>query len=103
MLVWNVNHKPLKRIKKRNCSKKNLSRFRKIFKTWEDVYSDEDAQSGFIVQAFNESCPMGTIKIKYNNRHEWISRKLKEQIKDRETLYIDSVKHPTEVNIVVVY
>ena len=42
---------------------------------------------------------METIKIKYNNRHEWISRELKEQIKESEKLYINSVKHPTEANI----
>ena len=93
--------------KKRNCSKKNISRFRKILKanTWEDVYSQEDAQSAFtnfidfIVRSFNECCPMETIKIKYNNRHEWISRELKEQIKERVKLYINSVKHLTEANI----
>ena len=93
--------------KKRNCSKKNISRFRKILKanTWEDVYSQQDAQSAFtnfidfIVRSFNESCPMETIKIKYNNRHEWISRELKDQIKEREKLYINSVKHPTEANV----
>ena len=44
-------------------------------------------------------CPMETIKIKYNNRHEWISRELKDQIKEREKLYINSVKHPTEANV----
>ena len=38
--------------------------------TWEDVYSQQDAQSAFtnfidfIVRSFNESCPMETIKIK---------------------------------------
>ena len=42
---------------------------------------------------------METIKIKYNNSHEWISRELKDQIKEREKLYINSVKHPTEVNV----
>ena len=98
----------MKRIEKiRNCSKKNISRFRKILKanTWEDVYSQEDAQSAFtnfidfIVRSFNECCPMETIKIKYNNRHEWISGELKDQIKEREKLYINSVKHPTEANI----
>ena len=74
--------------------------------TWKDVvYSQQDAQSAFtnfidfIVRSFNESCPMETIKIKYNNRHEWISRELKDQIKEREKLYINSVKHPTEVNV----
>ena len=73
--------------------------------TWADVYSQQDAQSAFtnfidfIVRSFNESCPMETIKIKYNNRHEWISSELKDQIKEREKLYINSVKHPTEVNV----
>ena len=42
---------------------------------------------------------METIKIKYNNRHEWMSRELKDQIKEREKLYINSVKHPREANI----
>ena len=50
----------------------------------------------FIVRSFNESCPMETIKIKYYNRHEWISRELKDQIKEREKLYINSIKYPTE-------
>ena len=50
--------------KKRNCSKKIISRFRKILKanTWEDVYFQKDAQSAFtifidfIVRSFNECC-----------------------------------------------
>ena len=33
-------------------------------------------------QAFNESCPMETIKVKYGNRHEWINNDLKAEIKD---------------------
>ena len=37
--------------------------------------------------------------IKYNNRHQWISRELKEHIKEREKLYINRVKYPTEANI----
>ena len=107
LLDQSLKQLSLKRIKKRNCSKKNISRFRKILKanTLEDVYSQEDAQSAFtnfidfIIRSFNECCRMETIKIKYNNRHEWISRELKEQIKEREKLYINSVKHPTEANI----
>ena len=62
--------------RKKNHSMKNISKFKKLLKAnnWEDVYSHEDAQSAFtrfinfIIQAFNESCPMETIKVKYGNR-----------------------------------
>ena len=78
--------------KKGTVARKNIFRFRKVLKanTWEDVYSQQDAQSAFTnfidfnVRSFNESCPMETIKIKYNNRHELIFRELTNQIKERE-------------------
>ena len=41
----------------------------------------------------------GNNNIKYNSRHGSISRELKEQIQEREKLYINSVKYPTEANI----
>ena len=93
--------------RKRNHSMKNISKFKKLLKAnnWEDVYSHEDAQSAFtcfinfIIQAFNESCPMETIKVKYGNRHEWINNDMKAEIKERERLLINSKKYPTEDNI----
>ena len=86
---------------------KNISKFKKLLKAnnLEDVYSHEDAQSAFtslinfIIQAFNESCPMETIKVKCGNRHEWINNDMKAEIKERERLLINSKKYPKEDNI----
>ena len=93
--------------RKRNHSMKNTSKFKKLLKAnnWEDVYSHEDAQSAFtclinfIIQAFNESCPMETIIVKCGNRHEWINNDMKAEIKERERLLINSKKYPKEDNI----
>ena len=42
---------------------------------------------------------METIKIKYNNRHDWITNDLKMDISTRDSLYVQSIKKPTEANI----
>ena len=46
---------------------------------WQNVYSQEDAQSAFlnfqrnIIESFNACCPIKNVKIPYRNRHDWIN------------------------------
>ena len=93
--------------RKKNYSMKNISKFKKLLNAnkWEEVYSHEDAQSAFtyylnfILQAFNESGPMETIKAKYSKCHELVNNDTKAELKERENLLINSKKYPTEDNI----
>ena len=50
---------------------------------WQNVYSQEDAQSAFlnfqrnIIESFNACCPNENVKVNYRNRHDWISKDIK--------------------------
>ena len=92
---------------KRNFSIKNISKLKKIIKAmnWQNVYSQEDAQSAFlnfqrnIIESFNACCPIENVKVNYRNRHHWISKDIKIDIKKRERLYLLSVQQPTDEHI----
>ena len=92
---------------KRNFSIKNISKLKKIIKAmnWQNVYSQEDAKSDFrnfqrkIIESFNACCPIENVKINYRNRHDWISKDIKIDIKKRERLYLLSVQQPTDEHI----
>ena len=92
---------------KRNFSIKNISKLKKIIKAmnWQNVYSQEDAQSAFlnfqrnIIESFNACCPIENVKVNYRNRHDWISKDIKIDIKKRERLYLLSVQQPTDEHI----
>ena len=89
---------------KRNFSIKNISKLKRIIKAmnWQNVYSQEDAQSAFlnfqrnIIESFNACCPIENVKINYRNRHDWISNDIKIDIQKRERLYRLSVHQPTD-------
>ena len=57
---------------KRNFSIKNISKLKKIIRAmnWQNVYSQEDAQSAFlnfqrnIIESFNACCPIENVKNK---------------------------------------
>ena len=92
---------------KRNLSIKNISKLKRIIKAinWQNVYSQEDAQSTFqnfqrnIIESFNACCPIENVKINYRNRHDWISNDIKIDIQKRERLYLLSVHQPTDEHI----
>ena len=72
---------------------------------WQNVYSQEDAQSTFlnfqwnIIESFNAFCPIENVKIYYRNGHDWISNDIKIDIQKRERLYLVSVHQPTDEHI----
>ena len=86
---------------KRNFSNQNISKLKKTVRkhNWNEVYSAESAQPAFTIffkiikLSFSECCPIKKIKINYRNRHDWISNDLKNEIKEREKLYM--TKCPT--------
>ena len=71
---------------------------------WPNIYSQEDAQSAFlnfqrnIVELFN-ACPIENVTINYRNRHDWISKDIKIDIKKNERLYLLSVQQLTDEHI----
>ena len=90
----------------RNFSEKNISNFRKLLKKhdWTDLYNIEDANLAFcnfmcnFKSYFDHCFPLQKIKINYKNRNPWISKEIKDAIKEREKLLSISIKTPTEIN-----
>ena len=52
-----------------------------------------------VTNSFNECCPLEKVKINYKNRHDWVTKDLKADMKKREELFKISKKNPTEHNI----
>ena len=48
---------------------------------------------------FDHHFPIQQTKIKYSNRNEWINKVLKNEIIERERLFIYKKKYPTQENI----
>ena len=92
---------------KRNFGNQNVSKFRKKLKNqnWNNVYTKECVQTAFsvfmkiVTNNFNECCPLEKVKINYKNRHDWVTKDLKADMKKREELFKISKKNPTEHNI----
>ena len=90
----------------RNFSEKNISNFRKLLKKhdWTDLYNIEDANLAFcnfmcnFKSYFDHCFPLQKIKINYKNRNPWISKEIKDAIKEREKLLSISIKTPTKIN-----
>ena len=90
----------------RNFSEKNISNFRKLLMKhdWTDLYNIKDANLAFcnfmcnFKLYFDHCFPLQKIKINYKNRNPWISKEIKDAIKEREKLLSISIKTPTEIN-----
>ena len=52
-----------------------------------------------VTSSFNECCPLEKVKINYKNRHDWVTKELKADIKKREEMFKLSKKDPTDHNI----
>ena len=48
---------------------------------------------------FDHHFPIQQTEIKYSNRNEWINKALKNEINERERLFIYKKKYPTQENI----
>ena len=51
-----------------------------------------------VISSFNECCPLENVKINYRNRHDWVTKELKVDMKKRELFKI-SKKTPIEHTI----
>ena len=92
---------------KRNFGNQNVSKFRKMLKiqNWNNVFFEECVQTAFsevmkiITSSFNECCSLEKVKVIYKNRHDWVTKELKADMKKREEMFKLSKKDPTEHNI----
>ena len=74
---------------KRKFGNQNVSKFGKKLKNqhWNNVFSEECVQTAFsefmkiVTSSFNECCPLEKVKINYKNRHDWVTKELKADIK----------------------
>ena len=84
----------------RNFSEKNISNFRKLLKKydWTDLYNIKDANLAFcnfmcnFKSYFDHCFPLQKIKINYKNRNPWISKEIKDAIKERKKLLSISIQ-----------
>ena len=72
---------------------------------WNHIYNANTIEQQFdcfinnIINIFNQSFPIESIKIYYKNRNPWINKNLKNEIKIRDNLYHLSKRIPTRTNI----
>ena len=80
---------------KKNFGNQNVSKLRKKLKNlnWNNVYTEECVQMAFsefmkiVISNLNECCPLEKVKINYKNRHDWVTKELKADMKKREELF----------------
>ena len=93
-------------VSKREFTEHNISKFNKMLskKDWKTVYKENDASYAFLkfqnkFQMMFESCfPLKYIKIKYDNRAPYLTRGLKQSIKNKHVLLEKFEKNPTIEN-----
>ena len=72
---------------------------------WENVCSTNEAQLAFtmfyekLCSLYNKHFPIKRVKIGYKTRKPWLSANIINCIKNKNRLYIYSLKHPTDDNI----
>ena len=105
-LATKINIKP-NLVKQRQYNENNKIRFcRELEETdWGGVLRNGDAQDAYtkflqILKDRYDSCfPLKLSKGKYKKRFQWLSQGLKQSIKMKNKLYIQSLKYPTQSNI----
>ena len=92
---------------KREFTNKNISKLNKQFKKidWNSTLNTDSVLLDFscffaLVKVIFDSCfPQKKIKITYSNKNPWITNLLKDEIKQREKLFIKSKRNPSQINI----
>ena len=92
---------------KREFTNKNISKLNKQFKKidWNSTLNTDSVLLDFscffaLVKDIFDSCfPQKKIKITYSNKNPWITNLLKDEIKQREKLFIKSKRNPSQINI----
>ena len=93
-------------VSKREFTEHNISKFNKMLskEDWKTVYKENDASYAFLkfqnkFKMMFESCfPLKDIKIKYDNRAPYLTRGLKQSIKNKHVLWEKFEKNPTIEN-----
>ena len=93
-------------IGKINHSYKNIANFKTHINSinWNHIYIANNIVLQFdcfinnIINIFNQSFSIESIKIYYKNRNPWINKNLKSEIRIRDKLYILSKPIPTRTN-----
>ena len=91
---------------KKKFTNKNISKLNKQFKKidWNSTLNTDSVLLDFscffaLVKDIFDSCfPQKKIKIKYSNKNPWITKVLKDEIKQREKLFIKSKRNPSQMN-----
>ena len=91
---------------KREFKNKNISKLNKQFKKidWNSTLNTDSVLLDFscffaLVKDIFDSCfPQKKIKITYSNKNPWITKVLKDEIKQREKLFIKSKRNPSQMN-----
>ena len=99
---------PLHKYRKhRNFNDKNIHRFKIISnnKSWSDIYNTNSAQNcyaifhSYIQNLFNDCFPEKEVKIKYENKHDWLTNAILNSIKHKNSLYYKCKKNPSPENV----
>ena len=92
---------------KRKFANKNISKLNKQFKKidWNSTLNTDSVLLAFscffaLVKDIFDSCfPQKKIKITYSSKNPWITNLLKDEIKQREKIFIKSKRNPSQINI----
>ena len=71
----------------------------RVIKTSSSLLDNMYSNVPSVYETFNACCPIENVKVNYRNRHDWISKDIKIDIKKRERLYLLSVQQPTDEHI----
>ena len=93
-------------IKKRNHSHKNIANLKKCMNKldWNTILNTNHIIPAFtlfmnmISKTFYHCFPVESFKINYKNRNPWINKKLKNEIKVRDNLFLLYKHNPTQKN-----
>ena len=110
-LIWHISQireypKPPTYMLKRKFNEETKSKFmRKLQETeWDSILSSTDTQDAFTQfhniykNAFETSFPIIKVKFQYNNRKPWLLKGLRSSIKQKNKLYVKSIRCPTLSN-----
>ena len=95
-----------KTVIKREFNANNIRKFNETLNQtdWGPVYNLEDINESYsyfqkkIDHALNLHFPLKTVEIKYNNRVPYITRGIRQSIKQKHKLYDTYLKNPTDLN-----
>ena len=93
-------------VTKREFTERNISKFNKILSQvdWKPIYDENKVSRAFLLfqnefrNTFESCFPMKKVKIKYDNRAPYLTKGLKQSIKNKHLLWQKYEKNPTTEN-----